>query len=371
MKTRKKNYIYQSQHIKADLVILGLVLLLSLFGLIMIYNASSVSAVEDFSDKYYYLKEQAKWFAVGSLGLMVASFINYKTWYKLAPAGIAATIVLLLVVFIPGLGISAYGAKRWINMGFFVLQPAEFTKLTLVIYLSAWLTKGENGRFLRFIALLGLVIGLIILEPDLGTAVIVGVLAVIEYFISGAPIKHLLFLLPLGGLGALVAAILSPYRMQRLLTFLDPTRDPLGASYHIQQVLLALGSGGIFGLGLGKSRQKYAYLPEATTDSIFAIIGEEIGFLGSFIFLVIYAFFIYRCYKIALSAPDKFGYLLGMGITTWFVVQVLINISAMTVLLPLTGVPLPFISYGGSGLIVSLFAVGILINISKHKVIKK
>lgn len=371
MRTRKKNFIYQSQNIKADFLVFILVILLSLFGLIMIYNASSVSAAADFGDKYYYLKEQGKWLFVGSVGLIIASLIDYKIWYKLAPVGIALTIFLLIVVFIPGLGISVYGAKRWINVGFFVLQPAEFTKLTLIIYLAAWLSSDKKGRFIRFIALLAVIIGLILLEPDLGTAMIIGALAVVEYFISGSPIRHLLLLLPVGLVGAIAAAVFSPYRMQRILTFLDPGRDPLGASYHIQQVLLALGSGGIFGLGFGKSRQKYAYLPEATTDSIFAIIGEEIGFIGSFIFLVVYAFFIYRCFKIATGAPDRFGYLLGMGIAIWFAIQVLINLSAMTVVLPLTGVPLPFISYGGSGLIVGLFAVGILVNISKNRVIKK
>ncbi len=371
MRTRKKNFIYQSQSIKADFVILTLVVVLCLFGIMMIYNASSVAAFADFGDKYYYLKEQAKWLFVGSIGLIIASFVDYKVWYKLSPAGIGITILLLFIVFIPGLSISAYGARRWINMGFFVLQPAEFTKLTLIMYLSAWLTKKEKGKLLQFLALIGVVIGLILLEPDLGTAMIVGVVAIVLYFISGAPLTHLLFLLPAGLVGVAIAAIFSPYRIQRLLTYLDPARDPLGASYHIQQVLLALGSGGLFGLGLGKSRQKYSYLPEATTDSIFAIIGEEIGFVGSVIFLALYAFFLYRCFRIASNAPDKFGYLLGMGIVAWLSVQFLINLSAMTVVLPLTGVPLPFISYGGSGLIVALFSIGILLNISKQTVVKK
>lgn len=371
MRTRTKNFIYKSQAIKADYLVLIIVLLLCLFGILMIYNASSVAALDDFGDKYYYLKEQAKWFVVGGIGLVIASFIDYKVWYKLSPIGIGITIVLLLLVFIPGFGISAYGAKRWINMGVFVLQPAEFTKLTLIMYLSAWLSNKEKGKLIHFLALIGVIIGLILLEPDLGTSMIVGLLAVVLYFMSGAPIMHLALLLPLGIVGVIGAAILSPYRMQRLLTFLDPGRDPLGASYHIQQVLLALGSGGLFGVGLGKSRQKYAYLPEATTDSIFAIIGEEIGFIGSFLFLALYVFLLYRCFKIAAKAPDKFGYLLGMGIVTWLTIQFLINLSAMTVVLPLTGVPLPFISYGGSGLIVALFSIGILLNISKFSVDKK
>lgn len=371
MKSKKRNLLLLNQKNRFDSILLIIVILLSLFGLLMIYNASSVSALSDFGDKMYYIKEQLKWLFIGSAGLIVASLVDYRRWYKLAVPLLFTTLVLLFLVFIPGLGISAYGAKRWLNLGLFVLQPAEFAKLSLVIYLSAWLSSRERGRFLAFITLIGMVTGLVILEPDLGTSLIIGLVSLTLYFLSEAPLLHFIILVPLVITLGSIAAIASPYRVRRLLTFLDPSKDPLGASYHIRQVLLALGSGGLMGLGLGKSRQKYAYLPEATTDSIFAIIGEEIGFIGSLLFILLYLFMLYRCFKIARSAPDKFGYLLGMGITFWFGVQALINLSAMTVVLPLTGVPLPFISYGGSGLVVALFALGILLNISRHRLIKK
>lgn len=370
MKSKKRNFLLHNQKNRFDYVLLIIVLVLCLFGLLMIYNTSSVSALSDFGDKMYYIKVQSKWLIVGLIGLFISLFTDYRRWYNLAVPLLLLNLVLLIVVFIPGLGVSAYGAKRWVNFGLFVVQPAELAKLSLVIYLSAWLSSRERGRFLAFITLIGMVAGLVILEPDLGTSLIIGLVALILYFLSEAPVFHLLFLVPVTIILASIAAIASPYRLRRLLTFLDPTRDPLGASYHIRQVLLALGSGGWFGLGIGKSRQKYAYLPEATTDSIFAIIGEEIGFIGSLFFILLYLFMLYRCFRIAREAPDKFGYLLGMGITFWFGVQALINFSAMTVVLPLTGVPLPFISYGGSGLVVTLFALGILLNISKHRLVK-
>lgn len=356
----------KSSHKTNATTLLVLVLVMCLFGLMMIYNASSVSALADFGDRYFYLKEQAKWLLVGFIGLVVSSRINYRLWAKLALPGIILTTVLLIGVFLPGIGISAYGAKRWINFGFFVLQPAELAKLALIIYLSAWLSNHEKNRLMAFLILIGVVVGLILLEPDLGTSMIVSLVAIVLYFVSGVKITQFMLLIPLMIVAAISAAVTSPYRMKRILTFLNPTQDPLGASYHIRQVLLGLGSGGLFGLGLGKSRQKYSYLPESTTDSIFAIIGEEIGFIGCLIFIALYLYLIYTCFKIVKMTRDKFGYLLASGITFWLAIQALINLSAMTVVLPLTGVPLPFISYGGSGLIVSMFAIGILININSQ-----
>lgn len=371
MKRIRKKIFLHKQSYKIDFTILILVILLCLFGLLIIYDASSVSAFTDFGDKMYYFKEQFKWFIIGLVGLSISSNFDYRRWYKLAVPSLIINLLLLSLVFIPNIGISAYGAKRWINMGIFVIQPAELAKLTLIIYLSAWLSNKERGRLLAFLTLLGLVLGFVILEPDLGTAFIIGIIALIIYFLSGAPLLNFLLLIPLTLTIGIITAITSSYRFKRILTFIKPGQDPLGASYHIRQVLIALGSGGLFGLGLGKSRQKYAYLPEATTDSIFAIIGEELGFIGTSIFILIFLFFLYRCFTISKEAPDKFGYLLGMGITFWLATQAFVNLSTMVVLIPLTGVPLPFISYGGSGLVVALFAIGIILNISKHRLIKK
>lgn len=370
MKSKKRVFLH-NQKAHFDYILLILIVILCFFGLLMIYNASSVSALSDFGDKYYYLKEQTKWLIIGLLILGISSQINYKKWYKLAVPLIFVNLILLTMVFIPGLGILAYGSRRWLNMGFFIIQPAELAKLSLIIYLSAWFSGYERNRFFAFLSLLGMVVGLVILEPDLGTALVIGIVAIIIYFISGASFLHFLFLIPVIIATGIIAAVTSPYRLQRILTFLNPNQDPLGTSYHVRQILITLGSGGLFGLGLGKSRQKYAYLPEATTDSIFAIIAEEIGFIGVLIFIGLLLFILYRCFKIAREAPDKFSYLLGMGITFWLSIQILINLSAMTLILPLTGVPLPFISYGGSGLVVSLFGLGILLNISKHRLIKK
>lgn len=368
MKSKKRNFLLYKQKGKFEVVVFVLVLSLCFWGLLMIYDASSVSALIDFGDKLYYVKEQIKWLILGSIGLAIGAFIDYNYWRKLAVVFLVITIILLCLVFIPGLGIAAYGAKRWVNFGLFVLQPAEFAKISLIIYLSAWLSSKGKARFLAFISLLCIPVGLIILEPDLGTSLIIALVSMIIYFISGAPLLHFLLIVPLSIISTVIFAITSPYRLKRLTTFINPENDPLGASYHIRQVLLALGSGGLFGVGIGKSRQKYSYLPEATTDSIFAIIGEEVGFIGVLIFIIVYLILLYRCYKIAANAENKFGYLLGMGITFWLAIQALVNISAMTAVFPLTGIPLPFISYGGSGLIMALFSIGILLNISRQSI---
>lgn len=347
------------------------IVFLALFGLVAILNASSVGAYRDFADQYHYVKDQAVFLVVGLFLMWLVSQIDYRIWYKLAVPLLSILLVLLIAVFIPGIGVKALGAKRWINFGFFVLQPTELAKLVLIIYLSAWFTHQEKGRFVPFIVLLGIVIGLIILQPDLGTAIIISGIAGMMYFVSGVPLANFLLLLPLGIGGIALLAISAPYRLQRLLTFLNPDKDPLGTSYHVRQILIALGAGGLFGVGLGKSRQKYEYLPEATTDSIFAIIAEEIGFLGCILLISVFALCIWRIFKIAQSAPDRFGRMLTVGIGGWFGIQTVINLSAMVSLVPLTGVPLPFISYGGSNLISLLIGFGILLNVGKQREAKR
>jgi len=354
---------------RADLVLVGLVLGLTIFGVIMVGNASVVEAYRDFGDKLYYFRLQAQWAFLGILALIAASFFDYKRLKVLAIPLIIFTLLSLVLVLIPGIGSQALGARRWLTIGNLRFQPAELIKLAFVLYLAAFLSTKKQA--LPFLALLGVILVLIMLEPDLGTAVIVIASGMIVYFASGTSI---LAILGLGVLGFLTGAgliSLSPYRRERFLTFLNPTRDPLGASYHIRQILLALGSGGIWGLGLGQSRQKYEYLPAVMTDSIFAVIAEELGFIGGVLILLAFLVIIWRGFKIAQQAPDHFGQLLAVGITSWIGLQALINLSAMVALVPLTGVPLPFISYGGSSLIVTLAGVGILVNISKHRVVKK
>lgn len=347
-------------------------ILLSCFGLIAVFNSSVVLAFREFGDQYHFIKNQFGFMIIGFIGLLIVSRIPYQRFYKLAIPLLFITLILLLAVFIPGIGVHAQGAKRWIDLGFFSLQPTEITKLVLVIYLSAWFAHREKGRFVPFLTLLAVVVGLVILQPDMGTAVIITAIAFVLYFLSGASLMHFLLIVPLGICGVLGLALVAPYRLARLTTFLNPTNDPLGTSYHIRQILIALGSGGLVGLGFGKSRQKYEYLPEANTDSIFAIIAEEIGFLGVIILLLLFLTIIIRAFKIAANAPDRFGQLLGSGIATWFAIQTIINLSAMVALVPLTGVPLPLISYGGSNLLSILLGFGILLNISHQgKLTKK
>ena len=321
---------------RVDIWIGILAVIFSLFGLLMIFESSNVTAFHDFGNKYYYINEQALWFLFGFIGMVVASFIHYKKYYVLAFPSIVITIISLFAVFIPGIGIKAYGAHRWIGLSGFNFQPSELAKLTLIFYLSAWFSKKEKGRLMPFFLLLSMIVGLVVLQPDLGTAVILTSIAIFIYFLSGANSKQFLLLIPLIIVAVLVLAYTSPYRMKRITTFLNPNADPLGSSYHIRQVLISLGSGGFWGIGLGASRQKYQFLPEATTDSIFAIIAEELGFLGSIILILMFILFLSRI------------------------------VGSMVALVPLTGVPLPFISYGGSNLIISLVSVGILLNISRN-----
>lgn len=351
---------------KFDSPLILSVIALTLFGLFMIYDASSYVAFRDFGDKYQYVKNQFLWVFLGVIALFIVSFFDYRKFYNLALPILIGSIFLLFLVFIPGLGIRALGASRWIDFGFFVIQPSEFVKLALTIYLSAWFSTKEKGRFIAFLLLIGMVILLVMLQPDMGTAMIILGEAIILYFLSGGSALHIFSLIPAVGLGGLALILLEPYRAARLATFLNPEKEILGSSYHLRQILIALGSGGLFGVGIGNSLQKYAYLPEATTDSIFAIIAEELGFVGVTILLLVMLFIIYRGFYIAIRAKDNFGKLLAGGITSVLAIQTIVNLGAQTALLPLTGVPLPFISYGGSALIVNLFSVGILLNISRQ-----
>lgn len=334
-------------------------------GILMVYDSSVAIALRDFANPYYFVREQIKWLVLGFLAFGILSRIPHTIYRQFAVPMLLATLVLLLAVFIPGFGVRALGAHRWLNFGVFIVQPAELAKLTMVIYLSAWFSTKERGRLLAFVLLIGMVVGLVVIEPDLGTAVTILVTAVALYFLSGAPIMHFVMLLPVLLLGVGGLAISHPYRMRRVLTFLNPDADPLGSSYQIRQVILALGSGGLFGVGLGKSRQKYEYLPEANTDSIFAILGEETGFVGAAIVILLFLFLVWRCFKIARRVNEPFGKMLALGIGSWIGAQTLINIGSMVALLPLTGVPLPLISYGGSNLVITLGALGIVYNISK------
>lgn len=348
-----------------DKPLLFTVLGLVIFGVLMVFNASSVDAVKTFGDQFYFAKRQALWGLVGITALFGFSFLPYTILRRVAIPVFAAAILLLVAVLIPGLGVAASGASRWLEAGPISLQPGEFAKLALIIFLAMLLAQRQS--LLPFLLPVVLVAGLVMLQPDLGTTGIIILIGIVLYFAAGSPIWYFLGLLPLLAVSTLIMVLTSTYRKERLLTFLNPENDPLGTSYHIRQILLALGSGGLFGVGLGQSRQKYLFLPEPMTDSIFAIIGEELGFVGATVVVLAFVFVVWRGLNIAGHTNEPFGKLLALGITVWIGIQAFVNIAAMVAIIPLTGLPLPFISYGGSSLIVMLAGVGMLLNISKHR----
>lgn len=339
-------------------------ILVACFGLVAIYDASVVDAFRTFGDKFHYVKQQSIWIVIGIVVALITANIPMPLIKKNAHILYGFTLLLMVVVLIPGVGSKLLGARRWIDIGFTMIQPSELLKITLAIYLAKWLEEERSLK--QFLILLGINVVLIMLQPDLGTALITVGVCFMIYYLSGAKIKEIFsFSAVLAvAIGSLI--LLSPYRMDRMKTFMDPTTDPLGASYHINQVLYGLGSGGLSGVGLGKSRQKYAYLPEATTDSIFVIIAEEFGFIGSSIFIAALIGLLLSSFKVALNVNDKFDKLLSSSISLLFLIQIFVNLSAMVALVPLTGVPLPFISYGGSSLVTNFIALGLLINIAKR-----
>lgn len=346
-----------------DSKLLFLTLLLLALGLIAVADASAPQALNVFADKYYFVKQQLIWGAIGVILLLVISRIHFSFWEKLATPLFWGSVVLLVLVLVPGIGASILGARRWIPLGFFSFQPSELTKLTLAIYLAKLGSKDKSA--LAYIVPIAIVSCLIMLQPDLGTTIVTAGIGLAQMFYAGVSLLHLVGFGALGGLAGFLLIITSSYRKARFLTFLQQSQDPLGRDYHIRQILLALGSGGIFGAGLGQSRQKYLFLPEAATDSIFAIIAEEVGFIGSVVLIFLFAAFVYRGLTIAKDSPDKFSQILALGLTVWIGGQAFLNIASMVALTPLTGIPLPFFSYGGSSLVMILMAAGILLSISR------
>jgi cell division protein FtsW len=338
----------------------------------MVYSASSVHAYVNYDDAMFFAKRQLVWAVLGVVAVVLMLRFDYWRLRRWAKPILWLALAALVLVLLPGVGQARGGSQRWINLGFASFQPSEMIKLALVVYFSYALAKSRDQLTQFFdglgphLVLLGFVFGLIMLQPDFGTALTIAATAVVLIFTAGARLLHLVMV----GLAALPVMYWlvadEPYRMRRILAFLDPQADPLGYGYHIIQSLYALGSGGLFGVGLGQSLQKFFYVPAQHTDFIFAILGEELGFLGVFTLLVLFLLFAWRGYRIALTAPDTFGSLLAVGITTMITAQALINIGVVTATLPITGITLPFVSYGGSSLLFTLVGVGMLMNISKH-----
>jgi cell division protein FtsW len=341
-------------------------IILCFIGLLFIFEASSVRSFQQYGDSLYYLKLQLVWIILG-IGMMIFfSFFDYHRLYFFSFMLMFVNIILLFLVLIPGIGQSAGGARRWLSLGIFNLQPTEMAKLSTIIYLSSWFLYRERKRFFSFLLLLGILFLLIILQPDMGSAIIIFFLSILIYFFAGNSLFYLLFLIPFSFIFFYILIHTSPYRLQRFLAYINPSSDPLGISYHINQIFISLANGGLFGFGIGGSRQKYLYLPEAHTDSIFAIIAEEFGFIGSMAIIMLYCYLTYLLYKITITAKDRFGFLLSSAILSLFLLQIIVNLGGIVNLIPLTGVPLPLISYGGSNLIVSLSLIGIAINIARQ-----
>lgn len=339
--------------------------ILSLIGLVFIFEASAIRASSMFNDSLFFLKHQFVWILAGFLLMIFFSFFDYRKLYYFSVVLIGLSFFLLFLVLLPGIGSRAGGAQRWLDFGFFNLQPTELTKLSIIIYLSSWFCYKEKRNFFTFIFLICILVFLILLQPDLGTAIIVFSLSIILYYLAGFNIFNLFIFLPIALAGFYFLIIIAPYRLNRLMAYLNPSLDPQGIGYHINQIMISLSQGGIFGAGLFSSRQKYLYLPEAHTDSIFAIIAEELGLIGGLFIIFLYFVFVYKIYHLIRLAPDKLSRLLASGAFGYFNLHILINLAGMTGLFPLTGVPLSFLSYGGSNLIVSFILIGIMLNIEK------
>jgi cell division protein FtsW len=355
-----------------DLPLVAVVLVLLFLGLAMVYSASGITALDAKDDPSTFLAQQSAWAALGVAAMFVASRVDYRLLRFLAVPLLLLAVALLGAVLIPGVGVTAGGATRWLRFGGFGLQPAELAKLALIVYLATWLggKREQIGSWrisVPFILVTVLVVGLVVAEPDLGTAIVVVVVALAIYFAAGARLREFV---ALGGLTAvllLALAVAQPYRYQRLLTFLNPWSDPQRYGFQTIQMLYALGLGGPFGEGLGAGKEKSGYLPHPYTDSIFAVLGDELGLAGALIVVVLFLALAYRGVRIALRAEDPTGALLATGITMWLCFQAWVNMAVVASLVPMTGITLPFISYGGSSLCVGLIAVGILLNVGRAR----
>jgi cell division protein FtsW len=362
-----------TKRVAMDHSLLIITIVLALVGLVMVFSASAVVAGNRFHDPGYFLKRQLAWLAFGFLLLHLASHIDYVWWKRLSIPLLGLTVVLLVMVLMPSFGVSAKGARRWLRLGPISVQPAEIAKLVAVMYLAAYLAKKED-RLTGFISglapallVIGVLGGLVLLEPDLGTVVVMGSVAIGLFFLGGARLSHL-FSLGLCAVPAVLVLVLgSSYRRQRLMTFLTPWKDASDAGFQITQSFLAFGSGGLFGVGLGEGKQKLFFLPEAHTDFVLALVGEELGLVGTGVIILLFALFAIRGFQVAARARMPFGRYLGMGITLLIGVQALINACVVTGLLPTKGLTLPFVSYGGSSLVTCMFGVGILLNISRDR----
>jgi cell division protein FtsW len=359
-----------------DYVILAAVAVLVVLGVLAVYSSSFALGILEYGDATFFVFRQAIFACLGGAALFVLMRTDYRQLRAISPLLMLAAILGLVAVLVPGIGVERNGASRWIALGGPIppLQPSEFAKLALIIYISAWLAA--RGKYLKsfwtgffpFVFLVGIVAGLIMLEPDLGTTIVIVLTTFTLVFVAGASITHVLAFGGISGVAASVLVLTGEYRFDRLVAFIRAEDDPAGKGFQTLQLLIALGSGGWHGLGLGASRQKFFYVPGAHTDGIFAIIGEELGFIGSAIVLLLFAVLLVRGFRVIARARDDFGVYLATGVVAWIGFQAIINIGGITRTIPLTGIPLPFLSYGGSALMTMLAAIGILLSVSRYGV---
>jgi len=358
---------------KINLILLISVVIISLFGVMMIYSASYVWAEYKFEDPYKFLKTQGIFLIVGYMVMLIVSNIDYRKYFNKANLIFGICFLLLILVLIPGIGTVRNGSRSWFGIGGFGIQPSEFTKLGLIIFTSKYLTK--NNKELRdvkkgvlpILLVLFSVFGLIMLQPDFGTGVVIVMSIIVLLFVSGVKMGFFVKIGVLGLIGIIILIIIAPYRMERIVSFLNPWSDPLGSGFQIIQSLYAIGPGGLLGLGLGNSIQKHFYLPEPQTDFIFSIISEEFGFMGVVIVAFLFLTIIYQGIKISIKCEDSFGKYLSFGIIFSLAFQALLNLMVVVGLIPVTGVTLPFLSYGGSSLLITMVSMGIVLNISKYE----
>jgi len=326
----------------------------------------------EFDNANYFIIRQTFFAILGAGALVFFMRLDYSHLHSLSAIMMGVALLGLFAVLIPGLGVERNGAARWLAVGPFDVQPSEFAKLAVVVYISAWLSsrreqiKDFSLGFVPFVLMVGLIAGLVVVEPDMGTAIIIVLTTITLFFVAGAPLTHLALLLGAGGLISWGLILSQSYRVDRLTAFFSPETDPQGTGFQTIQLLIAQGSGGIAGLGWGASRQKYFYIPGAHTDGVFAVIGEELGFIGAILILGLFIFFLYRGFHAAIGTQDQFGRLLAVGIVSWIGYQTFINIGGVTRTIPMTGIPLPFLSYGGSALISVMAAAGILLSVSRY-----
>lgn len=356
-----------------DVLMLIAIITIAVFGIVMIYSASSIWAEYKFNDPFKYVKHQTLFFIVGLIIMNITTKIDYLFYKKYSNKILMICLVLLILVLIPGIGSVRNGSRSWFGIGSFGIQPSEFTKLAIIIFTSKYLEKNikdikniKKGVF-PIIGFTMFIFGLIMLQPDFGTGTIIVMSVVGLLFISGVNMSFFMKVGALGLVGVTGLIIAAPYRVNRILSFLNPWNDPLGTGFQIIQSLYAIGPGGLFGFGFGNSRQKHFYLPEPQTDFIFSIISEEFGFLGIIIVATLFLIIIIKGFKIARQCKDLFGKFLVSGIIFQLSFQTLLNLMVVVGLIPVTGVTLPFLSYGGSSLLITLISMGVILNVSKYQ----